>query len=455
MSELLFLIDLIVFFTGVKVEVEKNKHWLALCREDIEKSLRWGACADWSNEDFDLLSEKILEKTKVRLSLSTMKRIWGRVKYENFPNSVTLNALAAYLGYSNWRDFCELHPVPESKAITGLAEEITPPMANKITNERRLRMFGSRGLLVKGIVLAAILTIAAIVIFKYSKREKKQEVNSSYKFTSRKVTDNLPNSVVFTYAGTKGASSVTIQEDWDSTRKVKVDAAGAQHTSVYYYPGYFLAKLFVNNRVVKESPVVIQTKGWKAIAGRTPVPVYFKDIEINHKGFIGISTDQLKKALNVNDLNSKLVEFDNVREFPGINSRDFTFETTLRNASTVEESLCRQIRVVVLGTNDAIVLPLADFGCIAKLDLFTGDAPIIGTDHDLSAFGCDFSRFQELKCQVKDRILSVFLNGKMVFTAPERKSLGRIVGTKIYFEGAGQVRHVRLSSGKIEYSLVK
>jgi hypothetical protein len=100
-------------------------------------------------------------------------------------------------------------------------------------------------------------------------------------------------------------------------------------------------------------------------------------------------------------------------------------------------------------------LPLADAGCIAKLDLFTGDAPIVGTDHDLSAFGCDFSRFQELKCQVKDQMLSVFLNGKTVFTAPERKSLGRIVGTKIFFEGAGQVQHVRLSSGKIAYTLLK
>ncbi|HEY4875534.1 MAG TPA: hypothetical protein VIH86_08190, partial [Puia sp.] len=196
-------------------------------------------------------------------------------------------------------------------------------------------------------------------------------------------------------------------------------------------------------------------KGWKAIAGRKPLPVYFKDSDINQKGFMGISADQLEKALNTSDLNSKLVEFDNVREFPGINSSDFTFEITLRNASTVEECLCRQIRVVILGTDDAIVLPLSDAGCIAKLDLFTGDAPITGFDHDLSAFGCDFSRFQDLKCQVKDQILNVFLNDKMVFTAPERKAFGRIVGTKIFFEGAGQIQHVKLWSGKIGYTLLK
>ena len=434
--------------------MEKNKHWLPICRKDIEKLLGWGPCTDWSNEDFDLLSERIWEKTNVRLSLSTMKRIWGRVKYKNSPNSVTLNALAAFLGYSNWRDFCDNQPIPESNAVSDLAEGPTIITDSKRTNKSPLKIIGSRNLLLKGIALVTILAVAGVAIIGYSKRGKKQELNSSYTFTSRKVTDNLPNSVVFTYAGTKGASSVMIQEDWDSTRKVKIDAAGEQHTSVYYYPGYFLAKLIVNNRVVKESPVVIKTKGWKAIAGRTPQPVYFKDSDINQKGFIGVSADQLKKVLNVNDLNSKLVEFDNVSEFPGIDSRDFAFETTLRNASTVEECLCRQIRVVVLGTEDAIVLPLADAGCIAKLDLFTGDAPIIGTDHDLSAFGCDFSRFQQLKCQVKNQILSVFLNNKMVFTAPERKWLGRIVGTKIFFEGAGQVQHVRLSSGKTAYSLL-
>jgi hypothetical protein len=437
------------------VEVEKNKHWLLLCREDIVKSLEWGACAEWSNQDFELLSEKIWEKTNVKLSLSTMKRIWGKVKYENFPNSVTLNALSAFLGYSNWRDFCDQHPIPEIKAISVFAEKIPPITDSNRAIESRLKMFIRTNLRRKGITLVTILAAAVVVIIMYSKKEKKQEVSSSYQFTSKKVTDNLPNSVVFTYAGTNASDSVMIQEEWDSTRTVKVDAAGEQHTSVYYYPGYFRAKLIVNNRVVQESPVVIQTKGWKAIAGRKPLPIYFKDKDINQKGFIGISADQLEKALSTNDLNSKLVEFDNVREFPGINSRDFTFEVTLRNASTVEESLCRQIRVVVLGTDDAIVLPLADVGCIAKLDLFTGDAPITGFDHDLSAFGCDFSRFQDLKCQVEGQILSVFLNDKMVFTAPERKALGRIVGTKIFFEGAGQVQHVKLWSGKTAYTLLK
>ncbi len=425
-----------------------------MCREDIEKSLGWGACAQWNNEDLELLSEKIWEKTNVKLSLSTMKRLWGKVKYENFPNSVTINALAAFLGYSNWRDFCNQHPLPEIKAINGLDKETTATDRER-TNEGHLKIFTRINLLRNGVALAAILAVVAIAIIIYSKREKRQEVDSSYKFTSRKVTDNLPNSVVFTYAGTKRADSVMIQEDWDSTKLVKVDAAGEQHTSVYYYPGYFKAKLFVNNRVVKESPVVIHTKGWKAIADRKPLPVYFNDSDINQKGFIGISAGQLEKALSTNDLNTKLIEFDNVREFPGIDSRDFTFEVTLRNASTVEECLCRQIRVVVLGTDDAIVLPLADAGCIAKLDLFTGDAPINGTDHDLSAFGCDFSKFQDLKCQVEGQMLKVFLNDKMVFTAPERKVLGHIVGTKIFFEGAGQVQHVKLWSGKIEYTLLK
>ncbi len=425
-----------------------------MCREDIEKLLGWGSSAEWSNEDFELLSEKIWEKTNVKLSLSTMKRIWGKVKYENFPNSITINALAAFLGYSNWRDFCDQRPIPEIKAMDGMAKEITPIHPDR-KNESRLKIFRSANLPGRGVALVAMLALVVIAIISYSKREKKQEVGSSYKFTSRKVTDNLPNSVVFTYAGTKGADSVMIQEDWDSAKLVKIDGAGEKHTSVYYYPGYFQAKLFVNNRVVKESPVFIQTKGWKAIAGRKPLPVYFNDSDINQKGFIGISADRLEKVLNSGDLNNKLVEFDNVREFPGIDSRDFTFETRLRNASTVEECLCRQIRVVLLGTDDAIVLPLADAGCIAKLDLFTGDAPINGTDHDLSAFGCDFSKFQDLKCQVEGQMLKVFLNDKMVFTAPEKKALGRIVGTKIFFEGAGQIQEVKLSSGKVDYTLLK
>ena len=97
--------------------MEKEKQLLQLCCRQIEDTLNWGGGEAWSNDDFEHLSEKIFEKTKVRLSISTLKRIWGKVRYENSPTTATLNALAGFLGFESWREFRqknEINPINTS-----------------------------------------------------------------------------------------------------------------------------------------------------------------------------------------------------------------------------------------------------------------------------------------------------------------------------------------------------
>ena len=70
-----------------------------------EEKTGWGDSTQWSNQDFLQLSELIREGTDVTISHVTLKRIWGKVKYESLPNTHTLNTLVQFLGYENWRDF--------------------------------------------------------------------------------------------------------------------------------------------------------------------------------------------------------------------------------------------------------------------------------------------------------------------------------------------------------------
>ena len=51
------------------------------------------------------LSEKIQEQLNIPLSHVTLKRIWGKVKYDSLPNTHTLNTLVQFVGYENWREF--------------------------------------------------------------------------------------------------------------------------------------------------------------------------------------------------------------------------------------------------------------------------------------------------------------------------------------------------------------
>jgi ketosteroid isomerase-like protein len=73
--------------------------------ELFESNTGWGDSDEWSNQDFVILSEKIQERTGVALSHVTLKRIWGKVKYDSLPNIHTLDTLVQFLGYENWREF--------------------------------------------------------------------------------------------------------------------------------------------------------------------------------------------------------------------------------------------------------------------------------------------------------------------------------------------------------------
>lgn len=58
-----------------------------------------------SPTEFNELSFKIQHSTGRNISVSTLKRIWGYVKYSYSPTFETLSILAAYAGYRDWLDF--------------------------------------------------------------------------------------------------------------------------------------------------------------------------------------------------------------------------------------------------------------------------------------------------------------------------------------------------------------
>lgn len=57
--------------------------------------------------DFDLLHDRLFERTHVMVSSSTLKRIWGYVESGHRPSSKSLDALVQFLGYSDYDSFCQ------------------------------------------------------------------------------------------------------------------------------------------------------------------------------------------------------------------------------------------------------------------------------------------------------------------------------------------------------------
>ncbi len=74
-------------------------------KRQFEEKTGWGDCDLWNNEDFLELSRMIFDQTGIALSHVTLKRIWGKVRYESLPHTKTMNTIVQFLGYGTWREF--------------------------------------------------------------------------------------------------------------------------------------------------------------------------------------------------------------------------------------------------------------------------------------------------------------------------------------------------------------
>lgn len=79
-----------------------EKSYIKLLCRHIEK--RYGHSIE-TTDDFSGLSDDIYSAVKERLSVSTLKRCFGRVNAHLTHRNTTLNILSKYIGLSDWAEF--------------------------------------------------------------------------------------------------------------------------------------------------------------------------------------------------------------------------------------------------------------------------------------------------------------------------------------------------------------
>jgi hypothetical protein len=420
--------------------VEKQDAYLTICLRAIEEKLGWGNSGQWTSADFQRLSDRIYEATKVVLSASTLKRVWGRVRYEGNPATSTLDALAAFLGYENWRSFVV--------ARQPVAQSAGEPLMGRSRKKR---------LVLWGLVIVALITIGFVAFYQAGKESAPGDdaiaasaaSSGDYAFSSEPVTRDIPNSVIFTYdASHAPLDSVFIQQSWDPMRQVRVKKDGHKHTSIYYEPGFYMAKLLVGEQVVKEHALLVPSDGWLGTIDRMPKPMYLKPEEFLYADHLGVST----AAIEANQIGLKpdppLVKYFNVGNFEPLSAADFSFSAQVRNDYSAGNNACQFSQIMLITEGMPISLVLSTKGCVSELGLMGGGQSVSGKNADLSAFGVDFSDWVTVGCHSIDGKLVYEVNGVKAYTLPLGTNPPRIVGMVFLFEGTGSVKTIRLQDGE-------
>lgn len=413
--------------------------YLDQCLKQIELKMEWGPHTDWTNYDFEKLSETISDATGVTLSVSTLKRLWGRVAYKNVPALNTLNTLARFAGYDDWRAFKQNGKTPV------LSPEIVEVTVEKNPIKKRSYYWA-----------LGLVTLVFAVYFLTSLRKHIRTPDSDdFSFTADKmVTSGLPNSVVFHYDATAAiADSVYIVQTWDMRRKTRVPKDQAAHSAIYYYPGFFRTKLIADDKIMKTHDLLVGTDGWLSLVERDPMPLYFKNNEVDKDGHHEV-TEELLEAYHL-PLHPEppKVRFFYMSEMGSLMNDNFTFETKIKNEFDAGSAACQNVEVLIQCKDDIIIIPLSARACVGNLSLYACGKNLGSKDTDLSGLGCDLRVWNQLKVRTVNREMTIYVNERQAcsFIFPNKPT--GIVGVQYRFNGPGAVKDTKFKWGDEEVDL--
>jgi hypothetical protein len=412
-----------------KMDNSSEEYYLARCLERIEATFDRGAGANWATYDFEKLSDAIYACTQVRLSVTTLKRVWGRLKYDSAPTLTTLNALAQFAGYTDWRDFKQKQDRP------GSPEVVTPAQPSRRKSKR----------LVVG--LAGTVVLAAGVYFFFLSAGRKQATYhpDQFEFSANKmITEGVPNSVIFHYTARVKPDSLFIVQTWDMSRKTRVSSDNHEHSAIYYYPGYFKAKLIADGQIMKTHDLWITSAGWLCLLEEQPIPVYFKKEQCQKGDSIEVNEAMLTPYRRSSP--APRVRFFNQGELGDLMNDNFTFETMLKNDFDDGTNACHNTQVLIQCKNDIIIIPLAAKSCVGDLALYFCGTGVQSKSADLSGFGCDLTQWTSLRVETVDKTATIYVNGTKAYTLTFPNSATGIVGVQYRFNGAAAVKETRFTA---------
>ncbi len=420
--------------------------YIILYRSLVEKKFLLGAGgARLKQRELEYLGQLIEERSRVKLSISTLKRLWRR-DLNQLPHPSTLDALVSVLDFKDWQDF-------KKQYAGGIHDQ------GSVTRKAKLLI---RPIPVAVIGGALILISAFIVLQGFNKKENEVVVSGEVSFTADKtVTFGVPNTVKFHYdvSGVE-ADSFFIQQSWNPRDKVRIDPTRNYYSAIYFTPGFHFARIMANDSILKFVNVHIRTDDWLPLVKydiRDQKHMYLDAKSIRSGGIIRITTDILHRA-NVDMSKDFFLRYYNIRDFEGITSDNFDLETKLKcdrltfdgRSSTIP---CPYMEIMLITEQNVFFIPVTSMGCVSELELLIGEVYKDGKDHDLSAFGTDPFEWQTLRIKNENRHTTIFLNGSLAHELQYNNHFGKVKGIIYTFTGPGSVEYLRFKDrdGKLVY----
>jgi hypothetical protein len=412
-----------------------ERDYLALCKRLIEEKFSFETGDGVLRQrDLEYLARNIEEKSGIRLSLSTLKRLW-RKDYDQTPHPSTLGALVSLLGYKDWQEFKLRHSIT--------------PTTQEAEVKRPSRYFSRWMVLSMG---AAFLILFWLIAFRTREPgTAKPVIKGPVTFKGNKtVSQGVPSTIIFNYDVTNiQADSFFFQQSWNEKDRVKIDPKGHYYSNIYYYPGFHKAKLIANDSIVSRFRAHITTDGWLPVVRYSSMdnrPIYVKKDRMVSDGALHVTRHDLRSS-NVSVDKEFMLSYYNVRDFENTNSDNFSLDTRIL-LDTTSGVACPGVEIVVVCEAHIFFASLIGKGCESHIAIKFGEVVQDGVHSDLSAFGRDPLQWQDLQIKVSNKKATIYLDKEPVHTITFKNDFGKVMGLIYNFNGAGAVDYVRLRNGE-------
>tara|TARA_R110002167_G_scaffold117623_1_gene293682 strand:- start:583 stop:1845 length:1263 start_codon:yes stop_codon:yes gene_type:complete len=410
----------------------QDQELIAQVKEKIEQLSGLPGPDSWTQKDYDFLGYYIDEKSGVRISLSTLKRIW-RNENNRLPHNATLDALSQVAFQQTW---------------LALKADFTPKRI--VTNPKKANKYKKLGwLALTGIIMGSIVYLG----YGFFKSKPTNTVINSEKifFSARTSVENkVPNSVVFDYdLSDVRAEKFYLQQSWDARRRVEISKKNTQQTDIYYVPGLYFAKLIADTTVLATIPVHIKMDAWFVQASIKGEERIYPKNEWSTDGVLAPSLLEADKR----DLNNRLsLAVYNAREF-NTDGDNFSYSSTFK-MDTIATVQCPKVSIIIKGENDYFLIQLIQKGCESDAYLKLSEKEISGKNTDLTMLGANLYQWKNLAVSARDRSLTLRLNESEIYKNSYAVPIGDIKEITYIFSGWGAIDNVELTNadGKITFA---
>ncbi len=402
-----------------------------------------GDVAAWKHGDYVDLNREIQNDTSVNISPSTLKRIFGKVAVdeEYIPQQATLDALKKY------GRFVEPDNVPRALS------PITPPQPEPLpvvqpTTPARSRYFNR--FKIAFTILAVMIVSAGFLTWQLL---KPKNIAGTIRLT--RTEGHLPATAFFELQIPKTDDSLFVNFG-DKSPLVYLTPGEKKAAHIYFIPGVFTISVQTRQQTIATTSAYVPSNNWIGLVfhNQQEIPDHFYKfpaIKTGSDSLFQVTNSQLA-TMGLDTTGVVLTRFCNYTPLAH-NADDFIFETTFKNTIPEKSNYCRGTQFQVAGSNSMIRFKLVSPGCSLRVINFLSEQTFNGATTDLSQFVFNLEQWNTVRLVNYNKQVSLFVNGKQIFTGAYQRPLGDVRGLFLEFEGAGLVKSCDLKSydGKVLY----